>query len=219
MRWPVPEPWARHSTKLLATTGSGVIQLDWRGRIVAANDRALRMLRTGDALFDEDGFLSARSPEDDADLQRLLTRALPPCGGRGSAGSMTARGLAAPEPLVLHLHPVGRKDTEYRAWPVAALMLVVDPGNQTPIDPHLVAATLDLTPMESRVATLLAEGLTVGQIASATRAQDQHHPYARTPHLRQARNQPPSGPCAARAVDIGLASHSALTAAGALRRR
>ena len=154
--------------ELLATTGSGVIQLDWRGRIVAANDRALSLLRTGDALFDEDGFLSARSPEDDAGLKRLLTRVLPPHGRRGAAGSMTVRRPAALGPLRLHVHPVGRKDTEYRAWPVAALMLVVDQGSATRIDPNLVAAALGLTPTEGRVAAQLAEGRTVGEIASAT---------------------------------------------------
>ena len=79
---------------------------------------------------------------------------------------MTVRRSAALEPLVLHVHPVGRKDAECRAWPVAALML--DAGNKTHIDPHLMAATLDLTPTESRVAVLLAEGKTVGEIASAT---------------------------------------------------
>ena len=154
--------------ELLATTGSGVIQLDWRGRIVAANDRARSLLCTGDALFDEDGCLSARSPEDDAGLQRLLTRVLPPDGRRGAAGSMTVRRPAALEPLRLHVHPVGGKETEYRAWPVAALMLVADRGSGTRIDPPLVAAALGLTPAEGRVAALLAEGRTVGEIASAT---------------------------------------------------
>ena len=154
--------------ELLATTGSGVIQLDWRGRIVAANDHALGLLRAGDALFDDDGFLSARSPEDDAGLKRLLTRVLPPHGRRGAAGSMTVRGSAALEPLRLHVHPVGRKDTEYRAWPVAALVLVVDQGSGTRIDPNRVAAALGLTPTEGRVAAQLAEGRTVGEIASAT---------------------------------------------------
>ena len=115
-----------------------------------------------------DGCLSARSPEDDAHLQRLLARVLPPYGRRGAAGSMTVRRPAALEPLRLHVHPVGRKDTEYRAWPVAALMLVVDRGSGMRIDPPLVAAALGLTPAEGRVAAQLAEGKTVGEIASAT---------------------------------------------------
>ena len=52
--------------QLLDTTGLGIVQLDGRGRIAAANDRARDMLRGGDGLFDEDGFLCARRPEDNA---------------------------------------------------------------------------------------------------------------------------------------------------------
>ena len=38
---------------LLDTTGLGILQLDGRGRIVAANDRARGVVRSGDGLFDE----------------------------------------------------------------------------------------------------------------------------------------------------------------------
>ena len=154
--------------ELLDVNGLGVIQLDWRGRIMAANDRARELLPTGEALFDEDGFLFARSPEDNADLQGLLARALPPFRAQGAAGSVTVRRSGGLQPLVLHVHPVGRRDTDFRPWPVAALVLVVDSGTETRIDPRLLAASLGLTPMESRVAALLAEGKTVGEIASAT---------------------------------------------------
>ena len=116
--------------ELLATTGSGIVQLDWRGRILAANDRARDLLRIADGLFDKRGFLSARSSADNADLQRLLTGALPPFGRQGAAGSMTVRRSAAALPLVLHVHPMGRRDTHFRTWPVAALVLVVDPVGQ-----------------------------------------------------------------------------------------
>ena len=70
--------------KLLDTTGLGIVQLDGRGRIVAANDRARDVLRTGSGLFDEGGFLYARAPEDNAELQGLLTQALPRFGGQGA---------------------------------------------------------------------------------------------------------------------------------------
>ena len=46
--------------------------------------------------------------------------------------------------------------------------------------------------------------------------QGEHDPRARRPHPLQARHHAPGGPCAARAVDIGLASRSALIATGAL---
>ena len=55
----------------------GVIQLDQHSRIVEANDRARRLVRKGDGLFDETGSLHARLPADEARLQRLVARALP----------------------------------------------------------------------------------------------------------------------------------------------
>ena len=99
---------------LLATTRLGIIQLDGRGRIAAANDRALALLRTGDGLVDKDGVLCADVPADDAVLQGLLTRALPPFGGQGAGGSMMVRRAADPQPLLVHLMPIGRPEPAVR---------------------------------------------------------------------------------------------------------
>ena len=154
--------------KLLETTGLGIVQLDGRGRMVAANDRARDLLRTGDGLFDEGGFLFARAPEDDARLQSLLARALPPFGAQGAGGSTMARRSAVLPPLALHVNPVGLQETDFRVWPVAALVLVVDPASGIGIDPGVAAEALGLTLMQSRVAVLLAQGLSVHEIAAAT---------------------------------------------------
>ena len=153
---------------LLATTGLGIIQLDRRGRIAAANDSALALLRTGDGLVDQAGVLRANVPADNAVLQGLLTRALPPFGRQGASGSMTVRRAADPQPLVVHLMPIGRPETAVCTWPVAAVVLVVDPARRPRFDPALVAAGLGLTPMESRVAVLLAEGKSLREVAAAT---------------------------------------------------
>ncbi|MDD9994063.1 MAG: helix-turn-helix transcriptional regulator [Rhodospirillales bacterium] len=153
---------------LIDTIRSGVIQLDRRGGIVAANDCAGALLRRGEGVSDQGGCLHARAPADDARLQALLARALPRTGGPGAGGSMLVRrGLDEP-PLVLHVSPVGEGGTETDTGRVAALVLVVDPGSPARIDPALVAAALDLTPVESRVAVQLAEGMTVRDIAQAT---------------------------------------------------
>ncbi len=155
-------------TELLDTTGLGIVQLDGRGRIVAANERAREVLRAGDGLFDEGGFLYARTPEDDAGLQGLLTRALPPFGAQGVGGSTMVRRSSSRSPLALHVNPVGRRETDSLVWPVAALVLVVDPASHTRIDPAVAAAALGLTEMESRVAVLLVEGMNVREVAAAT---------------------------------------------------
>ncbi|MCY4405335.1 MAG: LuxR C-terminal-related transcriptional regulator [Rhodospirillaceae bacterium] len=152
---------------LLDNSRSGVIQLDRRGRIVAANDRARSLLRRGDGVFDQSGSLNARAPADNAELQRLLARALPRFGGQGVGGSMLVRRPFDQPRLVLHVSPVADGETDIRARRVAALVLIVDPASRTRIDPALVAATLELTPMESRVAVWLAEGKTVRNIAQA----------------------------------------------------
>ena len=152
--------------ELLDTTTSGVIHLDRRGRILETNDRARDLLRTGDGLFDERGFLFARRPEDNAKFQGVLNRALPPFGTQGVGGSTVVRRASA-MPLLIHVNPVVWQESDLRLWPVAALVLVVDPESRIRIDSHMVADALGLTKMESHVAVLLAEGRSVAQIAAA----------------------------------------------------
>ena len=153
----------------LGNTQVGVIHLDRRGRIVEMNARAGALLRQGDGLFDQDGFLRARLSADDTRLERLLGRALPTFMGRAPAsGSMTVRRSPGMPRLVVHVSPVGVRQTDFGARRVAALVLVVDPARRPRIAPELVAETLGLTPAESQVAALLAEGRTVRDIAAAT---------------------------------------------------
>ena len=114
-------------------------------------------------------------------LQGLLTRALPPFGGQGAGGSMTVRRAADPQPLVVHLLPLGRPEPAVCTWPGAAVVVVVDPTRRPRLDPALVAAGLGLTPMESRVAVLLTEGKSLREVAAATGRQETTIRW----HLRQ----------------------------------
>ena len=154
--------------EMLDRNGLGIVQLDAHGRIVAANDRARDVLRTGDGLVDGDGFLFAVTPEDNDELQALLGRALPSLGAQGTAGWTIVRRPGAQPPLVLQVSPVSRREAEFPVGRVAAVVLVVDPAGRAAIDPAVVAAVLDLTGMESRVAVLLAQGMSVRQIATET---------------------------------------------------
>lgn len=157
------------ATELLTSRRFGVIHLDRRGRIMTANDRASEILRQGDGVLDFDGFLRAWRPADNAELSRLLTRALPPFGERGSAGSMrVARSSSATPPLALHITPVGDEYPHFRTRTIGAIVLIVDPSGRPWIDPARVAASLGLTPAESRLAVALATGRTLRDIALAT---------------------------------------------------
>ena len=153
---------------LLDANGLGVIQLDGRARIVAANDRARRLLRVGDILYDTGGSLFARTPTDNAELQDLLTRALPPYGSGGAGGSMIARRPSGQPPLVLHVIPVGGEETDPGAWPIAALVLIPNATEASDVEVTAVAETLRFTRAESQVAVLLAGGMTAREVAAAT---------------------------------------------------
>ena len=152
----------------LERSGAGIVQLDRRGRIVAANDRARALLRRRDGLYDQQGALFACVRGDNDVLQDLLARALPPFGSRGRSGSMTVGREKALPPLVLHVTPLGRRDADLGLWPAAALVLLHDPAISSRPDPGAVAAKLRLTRTESRVAVLLADGKSISEIAAAT---------------------------------------------------
>ena len=154
--------------ELLDNGRLSVIQLDRRGRIVAASDRARRLLGKSGGLSDRGGFLSASAPGENDTLQRLLARALSPLWVQASAGSMSIGRPAASTRLVVHITPVAERERDVRTQRVAALVLVADPESQPRIDAGIVATALCLTPAESRVAAMVAAGHTVHGIAAAT---------------------------------------------------
>ena len=155
-------------TALLDNPRIGVVYLDRRGRILAANDRARGLLRHGKELSDADGVLQARAPDDQGRLARLVAEALPTSGAVPVSGSMQLGRVSGLPPFVVHIKPVGVPQPDYGARPVAALVLIVEPGRHPRLDSALVARTLRLTPAESQVAALLADGKTVRDIALAT---------------------------------------------------
>ena len=156
-------------TQLLDNTQVGVIDLDRRGRVVEANDRARFLLRHGNGLHDRDGFLCAWLPADNSRLEQLLARALPAFSNEAATGgSMTVRRPSGLPSLVVHVNPVTVPRADFGRRRTAALVLVVDPGERPRIDPRLVAETLGLTPAESTVAVLLSQGKTVRDIAAET---------------------------------------------------
>ena len=154
--------------ELLVNVGFGVVQLDRRGRVVAANDRARAILRAGDGLTDRDGTLRAALPNEDADLQRTLARALPANGRTGESGSVLVSREHSPVRLVLHAIPVNGEGAEPHLGREGALVLVVDPESRWRIDAGRLGAILGLTTAESRIAAMMAEGMTIRDIATVT---------------------------------------------------
>ncbi|MCY3699587.1 MAG: LuxR C-terminal-related transcriptional regulator [Gemmatimonadetes bacterium] len=152
--------------ELLESGRSGVIQLDRRGRILEANDRARAVLAKRDGLRDDGGVLAAGTQTEHAELQRLLARALPVFGARGAGGTMKITRRDAGGPLVLEIHPVQKTGTDARSWEVGALALIVDPIARPRVDPELPAMVWGLTATESRVAVALTTGQTPAGVAA-----------------------------------------------------
>ncbi len=156
------------ATALLDTNRIGVIHLDRRGRIMETNDRAQAILRDGDGLLDRGGVLSARVPADQTRLERLVAAALPTSSAPAVSGSMMLRRASVLPAFVVHVKPVGVRQRDFGARRVAVLVLITKPRGVSLIDPALVAGTLGLTPVESRIAAWVAEGKTVREIAGTT---------------------------------------------------
>lgn len=153
---------------LLDNTGVAIVQLNGDGRIVGMSDRARDLLIRGRGVYDEGGFLRARSPRDDAALRGLLARALPRSGVHGAGGSMVVKHPAGMPNLVLHVTPIRRRESDFPPLRVAVLVAIVGAGSAAGIDPAVVAECLDLTAAECEVALLLAEGKSVRDIAAAS---------------------------------------------------
>lgn len=160
--------WGVAFEKLLLMPWHGLILLDRDGTIMTANDRARRILSHGDDLGERDGFLFACSPADNTRLRKLLGEALPRPGKTPVGGSITLRRAVNGAPLQVHATPVTIDQADYGARRVAALVRITDPAARTRTDPVTVRKTLDLTPAQSQVAALLAQGKSVRDIAAAT---------------------------------------------------
>lgn len=154
--------------RLLDNVRTGVVQLDRRGQVMAANDRARDILRRGDGLSDRSGLLQATLPAEDTRLQGLLARALPFPGGPGAGGSMMVSRAQTLQRLILHVSPVNGDGPDTRSSRVGALVLVIDPANRNGVDADRVGTLLGLTPAESEVAAMLAQGRTIREIAAET---------------------------------------------------
>ena len=153
---------------LLGASRLGVVSVDRRGKILAANDRARAILRQGSGLRDQGGFLCARSPADAARLERLVARALPQPDRPPVSGTLTVRRRHGQSGLTVHVNPLTTRLMDFGGSGIAALVLLADPEVEPNLDAQVVASALNLTPAQGQVALLLARGRTLSEIAAAT---------------------------------------------------
>lgn len=153
---------------LLENDGVGVIHLDRRGRVTVANDVARALLDGRDGLRYEDDRLRAALPDEDARLQKMLAEALPSLGGAGAGRSMLVSRSEPEFRLRVHVMPASEDEEGPHRIRLGALVLVEDPERRWRMDPDRVGTVLGLTPAESRVAVLFAQGKTIDTVAALT---------------------------------------------------
>ncbi|MYE04884.1 MAG: hypothetical protein F4Y00_07940 [Bacteroidetes bacterium SB0662_bin_6] len=150
---------------MLENMRCGIVQLDWRGRIMAANDTALRVFKQGNTLVDSGGVLGAVSRTDDVSLQRMLARALPRFGKQATSGSMKVTGCDKMRESLVQVTPLSGMSPDIRPWSIAALVFISEDEPGAGIDPMELGAAFGLTRTESLVTVLLAQGRTASSIA------------------------------------------------------
>jgi DNA-binding CsgD family transcriptional regulator len=165
---------ARQLSSVLQLMPNPALLINARGRIVLANGAAEILLRTGDGLsIDHDGDLqfTAAFPAESVALTRMLAQALAVAAGIGdSLGEplRLTRPSGAPPLLVL---PVPLPPLAFELWnllePARVLLLIIDPAAQWHGRASTIQAAFGLTLAESRVAVLIASGLTGPQAADA----------------------------------------------------
>lgn len=173
----------RSLARMLEDLNAGVILLDRRGRVMECNARARGFLNAGDVLAVDDGALRPLCDGDDGAFGKALAQALPGDTPTGGSVRLTSNPDAADRHhLMVHIIPVTTEQPDFGAERPAVLLLLIDPWSLSAPDASRVAEALGLTEFEARVASLLAQGRTVREIAVRIHRTEHTVRY----HLKQA---------------------------------
>jgi DNA-binding CsgD family transcriptional regulator/PAS domain-containing protein len=144
---------------------SAVFFLTASGKILHMNQNAAAILARRDGLLAKRNELVANHPKQCAELQNLIKSAVntsPDCVAR-AAGAMLIPRRAQP-PLQIFVGPLGTLKHGFLQDAVA-IAFVVDPSRPISSKHESLSALFGLTPAESRVAILLAEGKSLADIS------------------------------------------------------
>ncbi|HSL16843.1 MAG TPA: helix-turn-helix transcriptional regulator [Methylomirabilota bacterium] len=145
----------------------GAVLLDDRDRVVHVNRAAESILAASSALQVAGGELTAVSAAAAAPLRRLLGEAVMTGRGIGlSPGGAVRIARAEPaQPLTVLVSPLAASGLSALGYRAAAVAFIFDPDSG-PRDPgELLRALYGLTAAEARLASLLAEGASLAEIA------------------------------------------------------
>lgn len=204
---------------LLDELDQALLLLDGRGRVIFANKSALGLLRTKDGIQSAHGGLAATCADAASRLAHLIARAARDIDGLGRRGGTVALPRrSSATPLVATLTPLLGGSESWVPNSPAVAVLLNDPVRVRDVPEETLRATFGLTPAESRLAGLLANGHPLSDAAETlriTRETARTHlarTMAKTGTSRQAE-------LVRLLLNIGSAARRAKLRAGALTRR
>ena len=146
--------------------------------VVCANGRGERLLQGDDSLRSRGGKLVADRPSDTNQIQAALRESIRLADGMHSEVATPPKVVEVTRvgkpPLRLLFAPLRpRYRVRRRARRARVLVLVYDPARQLQLDAELVERIHGLTYTEAQVATALAEGLSLAEIAQMRRCAEE----------------------------------------------
>lgn len=144
---------------------TGVICLGRGGQVLARNQAAANLCAPADGLRLVNGRLSAEDPAEAERLQKLIAEAQPASGAARvrTAGGMTiSRRRGAPLHLMVSPAPQSDLDTPAGA---RVIVFLADASARLRPAPEMLHTLFGLSPAESRVALLLADGHSLAAIS------------------------------------------------------
>lgn len=157
------------SEQALDAAPYGVVVLDARGRVVILNREARRIVDCGGVFRATCSRLSCTRTADDIALQQAIRGACATGGGQpGGAGGA----LSIPRPdgrrnFAVLVAPLPRRSPFLGAGHAAAIVFLTDPERNSEPPGDCLVRVLGLTPAEAKVATALADGLSINEICAA----------------------------------------------------
>ena len=155
----VPPAW---TLDLLHGLSWGIVALDGALRLQFVNRAAEGLLAKADGLRLDRQCLHAAHPWDAHRLREVLAQAL-----HGSGGELRVRRPSGEPDWIVSVAPArGDKGVRPDLGEVRVVVHLLDPAARPSCPPQRLAALLDVSPAEARVATALLSGLSANEIAA-----------------------------------------------------
>jgi DNA-binding CsgD family transcriptional regulator/PAS domain-containing protein len=134
------------------------------GEIVFINDLAEQLIEKHPCISIKNNCISLSSPDDNAQLGKLIHQATPASGKQGGAMCYTVP--ANQVALSILVNPVNPDKANIDMQSDNVALLVLSSNNQqTSLPTELISALYNFTPAESRLVALLCRGLTLDEIS------------------------------------------------------